>query len=239
MQGPFSTQEKAARESAKHLKQKVGDLRKAAPRPVESPVALYRKITYIKIGPPESHGWSGQTDVPGQGKFYTKVFKSQEDAAWRVAKKEGKPLSHYLIEDPRPSRDEMLARQQAIVKIYGKFAREGPEDWRKTLEHAKLSQSMYESEPVTEYASILFKYGPWKDFLLQAWKSPSVSGLRSQVQGPDAGEQALTHRAEMLWKLFAETMKKGAGHADLFKAHVDNVGFHTSHFASLSVILQH
>ena len=143
-----------------------------------------------------------------------------------------------LLHARRPARLELINRCRIISDVYGHWIKEGPEDWRKTIEHGRTSQRMYVEETSTEYLSVLLKYGPYKDKLLEAWDWFQALGSRSQIMQSMKGMSELDFRTERLWHMLCNVVQASANQLHLFEPWVRNVGMNSSHISSLTVILQ-
>ncbi len=101
-----------------------------------------------------------------------------------------------------------------------------PGDLESAIHHSHKSGRMYAAEPALEAISILGKYGPWKDCLLQAWRQVQKPGPRSRVSCDiDAYPSGLLRRAVTVWHVCTIAVEVCSKKSTELESWVDNVGF--------------
>ena len=91
-----------------------------------------------------------------------------------------------------------------------------PGDLSSAQAHTTHSRSMFDAMPALEFVSIMSKYGPYKDLLLQAWKS------RSQGVQP----QLLCHALAIIKQACREYAKLSS---DIIDPWIEHCGRNVSH----------
>ena len=214
MRGPYKSQRAAALESFHVLGISLSACKRSdsvAKLPSQSLTSQYRYVYYNK----RRRLWFGQHGRSHEF-FITKKYSDEEDAAIAVSEYLHRDVGE-LLHDRRPARRELINRCQIISEVYGQWTNDGPEDWRKTIEHGRTSQRMYMEEPSSEYLSVLLKYGLYKDRLLEAWDWFQALGSRSQILQSMKGLSELDFRTERLWHMLCKVVQASANQLDLFE----------------------
>ena len=109
-----------------------------------------------------------------------------------------------------------LERLRILIPIF----QDGlPGDLSCAKAHTSLSRCMFASMPVQEFVSIMSKYGPYKDLLLQAWKSRGHCHWK-------LGPQVLRHALAIIKQACREYAKLSS---DIIDPWIEHCGRNVSH----------
>ena len=136
-----------------------------------------------------------------RGKWYSpqvplgKTFQTAEEAMQAVKKsRKGKRFLAAATKDmasvkgPTTPPSKLAHRVKCLAEFTLKDPKRKwlPADAAAAVDHRVKSRKMYHCDPVLHFTSLLVKYRPWKDKLLQEWqKQPGWPSKDNRVQSPD------------------------------------------------------